>query len=611
MGAVELQVKFVLGAMLVLALGGGAAGAGAKVAAGSGPADTILLHGKVWTVDKAMPTAEAVAIRGERIAFVGSDAQVMKFKGPHTRMIDLAGQTLLPGFNDGHTHFENAVEWFFEARMTDVDSEAMLLERVKAAAERVPGSIWITGGGEWSAVKGNKSLTLAMKDPKNKPYPSFEPSLAEVDAISGEHPVFLRRYDGAAFINSKAIAIARLLDTTPDPPGGRYGHDTKGHLNGMLYGTATRIVETMLPPLTMAQKVLGAAGVVKQMNRYGITSIQDIARTDAISQTHIPRANIDRSYTDTMIYIKLREEGGLTVRVYAFQPLEVWSDLKPFGITPGSGDAMIRYGILKDFTDGSLMFEPTKDHPNFTGNWSYRFPGEDVMEKNIVDADRAGWDIGIHVIGDKALHELLGWYMKAYEANPQRATGPRERRFRLIHLEHAQPEDLKHAGAMHLIADVTPYHLVGDTEGLEENLGPERAKYSWAWQTMMRDGLRLDLVSDMPGLYNQSAVGPYDPIENLYYATTRQNLAGEPSGGFHPEEVFTMEQAIEAYTANPAYASHEEALKGTITAGKLADLAVVSGDLLKEKGTEILKSKVTMTMLGGRVVYERPDTAAR
>jgi hypothetical protein len=565
-------------------------------------ADTILYDAQVWTVDPARPQAEAIAIVGSRILRVGSNAAVIRLKGAKTRLIDLHGQTLLPGFNDAHTHFENAVQWYFEARMQDVDSEELLVARVREAAVRVPGDIWITSGGAWSAAKGLKSLSLGMKDPKNKPYASFEPDLAAVNAAAAAHPVYLQRYDGAAFINSRAIAIARLLDTTPPPAGGQYGHDANGHLNGMLYGTAATQVANMLPPMTMAQKVLGAAGVVKQMNAYGLTSIQDIARTDEITQTHIYQSSAERSYSDVDIFKNLQRQGGLTVRVYAFQPLQEWRDLKKFGITPGSGDIAIRYGVLKDFTDGSLMFEPFADHPNFYGNWTYRFPGEDVMQKNILDADQAGFDIGLHIIGDKSLHLVLGWYENAYHANSRK-----DRRFRLIHVEQAQPEDLRKAGEMHLIADITPYHLTGDTEGLEDSLGPERAKYAWAWRTMMDDGIKLDIVSDMPGLFNRMDVGPYNPIENIYYATTRQNLAGEPAGGFHPEQVFTMKEAIEAYTTNPAYASHEENLKGTITEGKLADLVVVSGDLVNAKGRDILKSRVTMTMLGGRVVYVQAE----
>jgi predicted amidohydrolase YtcJ len=566
-------------------------------------AETILYDAKVWTVDPAKPEAEAVAIAGGRIVRVGSTAEVMRLKGAKTKMIDLHGETLLPGFNDAHTHFENAVQWYFEARIQDVDSEALLVQRVRETAARIPKNpnLWIQSGGVWSASKGLKSVSMHMKDPKNTLYPSFEPSLADMDAAAGDHPLYLQRYDGAAFINSRAIAIARILDTTPDPAGGRYGHDANGHLNGMLYGTTAAIVANMLPPMTMAQKVLGAAGVVKQMNAYGLTSIHDIARSDEVTQTQIYRSSAERSYSDTNIYKNLRKQGGLTIRVYAFEALQSWSELKKFGITPGSGDDMIRYGVLKDFTDGSLMFKPMNNEPNFSGNWTYRFPGEDVMQKNILDADKAGWDVALHIIGDKSLHESLGWYEKAYEANPRK-----DRRFRLIHVWFATPEDLKKAGEMHLIADITPYQLTGDMDGLESDLGPERAKYAWAWRTMMNDGVKLDIVSDMPGLYSRLDVGPYDPIENIYYATTRQNLAGEPAGGFHPEQCFTVKEAIEAYTANPAWASHEEKIKGTITPGKLADLVAVSGDLLDAKGKEILQSKVTMTMLGGKIVYERP-----
>ncbi len=553
-------------------------------------ADLIFYHGKIWTVDAARPLAQAIAIKGARIVKVGSDSEIAAFRGPSTRFVDLHGRLALPGFNDAHTHFENAVQCFFEVRLIDVTDQAELLKRLKRVAARVPPGMWITAT-DWGAFAGWKH---------DAPPPPIA-NLAAVDAITPHHPVLLRRYDRVFFANSEALRLARVREIATDPKGGRYGRDpVTGKLNGMLFGTAGEQIELMLPPSTAAKKRIGALGVIEDLNRFGITSIQDIARLDTITQRQIPNIFVERSYSDTGIFRDLKERSELHVRVYAFMPLQTWGALAEFGIRPNSGDDLLRYGILKDFTDGSLMFEPYSNNPRSSGNWTFRFPGEEIMAKNIADADRAGFDIGLHATGDKAFHSILEWYDAAAKQN-----GPRDRRHRLIHAWYAKAEDIERAGKMRLIADVTPDQLLNDIRDIEDVGGPGRAKTAFAWRSMIRGGMKLDIVSDLPGLFNKQQVATINPLENIYMATTRRRLDGTPSGGWHPEQGITREEAIEAYTVNPAYASHEEKLKGTLTEGKLADLVVLSKDILQGPPEILLSAAADITVLGGKIVFER------
>lgn len=562
------------------------------------PADLILFNGKVWTVDPAQPAAQGVAITANRIERVGSDAAVLALKGPATKVIDLQGRLVLPGFNDAHTHFENAVDWVFHVRLVDVRDQADLLARLRAAAGRVPKGLWLTGGDLESFA------WLAAQRQGDRAWQGFWPDLAEVDRATPDHPVLLRRFDRTYFANSLALRTLGLTDHTPDPPGGKFDRDpVTGRFNGRLLGTAGEIIEKQLPPATFARKLVGARVVQADLNRHGITSIQDMARHEAISQGLLVHSNIERSHTNLAIFQALREAGELTLRVHGIMALPVWNQLARHGIRPGAGDEFINFGTLKDFVDGSLMFEPLHGEADYAGRHTFRFVDEPTTRSAINGADDAGFDIGSHVIGDRGMNLLLDRYEEAFARN-----GPRDRRFRLIHAELFIPGDFARAGRLGMIADVTPRHLLGkNVAAFEKSLGPERSKNAFAWRTMLRHGVRLNLVSDLPGSFNLSDISPFDPLRNIYSAVTRRDPERGPPEGWHTEQALTVEEAIHAYTANPAYTSREEHRKGTITAGKLADLVVLSRDILTIPPEEILKTKVVVTIFNGRVVYQAQD----
>lgn len=559
------------------------------------PADLIFHNGKVWTVDAARPTAQAVAVKAGRIVAVGASADVLALKGSSTRVVDLGGRLLLPGFIDAHTHFENACDWVFQISLFDVDDEQEMIRRLKETAARVPKGMWITGG-DWGAYA---AWDRAKK--KLPPVDAFRPSLKAVDQAVPDHPVLLRRHDMAYFANSLALTRARFAPTSPDPRGGATERDpATGALTGMLYGRAGERLQQLLPPPSLERKIVGARVALAGLNRLGIVGIHDIARASSVSERTIFHTAVERSSSDLDIFLELRRRGELTVRVYPELTLATFRDLKAAGITPHSGDDLIRYGALKGYVDGYLMSEPYADNPKYSGIYSFRYIDDAAMERDVVEADRAGWDPMFHVIGDRAANLMVNWYAKAIATNP-----PRERRFRVIHGHFIKPSDVERVGKMGLIVDLTPYHLIKDIGAIERSVGPERAKWAHAWRSLMKAGARLNIVSDWPGSYNEQEYKPINPVENIYYAVTRQPLGGRPGGGWHPDECLTVEEAIKAYTLNPAWSSYEENVKGSIAVGKLADLVVLSKDILSVPHSAIPEAEVVYTVFGGKIVFEK------
>jgi len=561
-------------------------------AAPSPPADLILYDAHVWTAEDANPRAEAVAISGDRIVAVGRNRDVLRYRGPSTRAVDLHGQMVMPGFIDAHTHFENACDWFFEVRLIDVDEEATMLARLKEAVARVPADFWITGV-EWGGLTARRQWTKG-----NRSYAAFEPRLADVDAVTGDRPILFKRHDGAVFANSAALARLRITPHKPDPSGGAIGHDAGGALTGMLYGTAATIAWSSLPPKNMARTLVAAKAMTRQLNSLGITSIHDIARVDALSQSTVYRVDVERSHTNLSIFTDLRKQGDLTVRVYPLLPLRSFRGLAALGITPGSGDDMIRFGGLKAFIDGFLTIDPWQNHPDYSGDFVYRVTDAATMQQDVIDADRAGFDVGMHVFGDKAHKLLLDWYESAIAAD-----GPRDRRFRLIHAWWPRMAEIERAGKIGLVADITPAQELHGWEQAEAVLGKDKAQTAFAWRTLIQHGIRLNIGSDWPGDYDKTDVSPVDPLANLYYAVTR-HWEGEPaSKAWHPEQAMTIAEALKAYTINPAWTAHEDRIKGSLAPGKLADLVVLSQDIAEGPPERLLQTHITWTLLGGRTVF--------
>lgn len=560
--------------------------------------ELIIHNGNVWTLDPDRPTAQAVSIAEGRILAVGSSSELLASSGPATKTIDARGGMVLPGFVDSHTHFGNAIDAFYTARVIDIDDVATLYERLREAAQRVPSGMWITGAdmsglvASKAAKRGDRSWALPM------------PSLAALDAAIPDHPVMIRFYDGRAFVNSYALKLAKLDSTIPDPPYGAYGRDSKtGALTGLLTGNAVQKLATMLPPASKRKNLVAGRAVVQALNAQGITGIHDIARIESISRQQQFQVHVERSYTDMTVFEDLREAGALTVRVHALLSLAGWRDYARIGITPGAGDDLIRYGALKAFMDFALMREPYLNAPGRRGSLAYRVTNADALRADMIGADRLGFDLAVHVVGDAGLDLLLDNYQAALQANPSR-----ERRFRLIHMWYTAPDQMARASSLDrnkqlkLFVDITPSHLTDQLGTIDAALGPQRAPTAFPWRSAADAGLILDIGSDWPGSFDGTTVQPNNPLENIAAAISR----GVPDGGhagWHPEQAISVDEAIRAYTINPARAAREEHSKGSVTQGKLADLVVLEQDIRRLPPKEVARTKVLYTLLGGRVVY--------
>ncbi len=560
-------------------------------------ADIIFFNTSVWTADVNKPTAEAVAVKGERIARVGSNSEVLKLQGDSTTLVDLSGKMVVPGFIDGHTHFENATEWFFEALLMHVDSQELMLERLQEAVDRVPPGMWITGG-DWGEMVARKERLKG-----NDSFVAFTPTLADIDAVSPQHPVLFKRHDGHYFANSQALKLLRITRFTPDPSGGRYDRDADtGELTGMLWYRAGDRAFRALPPPSMAKTLIAARALVHELNSYGITGIHDISRIDEVSQQKLYHAHVERSASDIRIFKQLREAGALTVRVHALLTLQSWDRLGDFGITPDSGDALLGYGGLKSFIDGSLMFEPYSRNPDYSGNFTFRVFSPERMRDNFIGADALGFDMATHQIGDKATSLYLDWMEDA-----ERINGTRERRMRLIHLEYPRLDDIKRAGASKAFADLTPIHMIHDMHEVADKFGSQVSERAFPGRTLIQNGMRINLVSDWPGSYYKDNEKPLNPLMNIFLAVERREPHEPPEAAWHRNESITVEEGLIAYTINPATAAREEKIKGSLTEGKLADLVVLSRNILAEPVEALLQTSVEMTMFNGDIVYRSGD----
>jgi predicted amidohydrolase YtcJ len=531
-------------------------------------ADLVLLNGRIWTVNDAQPRAEAVACRGNRIAAVGSNEEIRKWVGPGTKVIDLSGRLVLPGFNDAHVHFFSGGESLAGVQLRDAKSEAEFRERIAAFAARQPAGRWITGG-NWDHENWS---------------PARLPTRQSIDAVTAGHPVFVNRLDGhMALANSEALKLAGVTRETPDPPGGTIIRDASGEPTGVLKDAAMGLVSRVMPAPSPEQIAEALRAAMRYAAENGVTSVQDMSASPDILR----------------VYQTLLGHGELTVRVYGFQPLASWQRLAAVGLHAAFGGDKLQIGGLKGFADGSLgsttalFFEPYLDAPNTSGLASSEMIPESKMLDHILGADRSGLQVAVHAIGDKANALVLGMYEEA-----ARKDGARDRRFRIEHAQHLRMEDIPRFGKLRVIASMQPYHCIDDGRWAEKRIGPERVKGAYAFRSLLDSGAVLAFGSDWD-------VAPMEPLMGIYAAATRRTLDGKHPGGWVPEQKISVAEAIRAYTMGSAYASFTEKIKGSIEPGKLADMVVVSEDILSVPPAEIEKARVVTTIFDGKVIYQR------
>ncbi len=534
-------------------------------------ADRVLTNAVLWTGDEEQPQAEALAIRGDRILAVGAHGDVEQYIGASTEVLDLDGAFVVPGFIDNHTHFNRAGALLLGINLLDVNDEATLAAAVEAARDRLPEDAWITGG-DWGAY------AQWADDPEDLMTPDRE----AIDDLTTDTPVFLSRFDGEQFL-ANALALEKAGLTCQDS-----GVDCEeGRMTGRLTPEAAAAVRDVIPEKSMAQRRSEAHVAMERLAAHGVTTIHDITPPKQMR-----------------VFQQLRASDELSVRVYARPTLDRWEALAEAGFTHGFGDDYLQLGGLKGFVDGILgnataqFYEPYA-HTGERGIWREMMGHPDGMQGLIEGASAAGHWPQIHAIGDLAIDTLLTMMETA-----RKSVEAADQRWRVIHTQHLRsPEVADQMAAMDLIAEMQPIHAIDDMRWMEERIGPERARYTYAFRTLDDAGVMLSFGSDWPG--TNASWYTSNPLEGIYAAVTRQTLDGTPDGGWIPEERIDVETALRAYTVNNAYAAGQEDTRGRLAPGLLADVVVLSDNVLTVDPTTLPDIEVLHTFLGGREVYAR------
>jgi predicted amidohydrolase YtcJ len=530
-------------------------------------ADLVVVSAKIWTGDPKRPEAEALAVRAGRIVAVGQNAEIQKLQGPKTVVLDGKGRRVVPGFIDCHTHMTMGGLDLLALDLRHTKDEADFTRTLAAYAKTKPPGVWLTDG-TWDHEQWS---------------PPRLPTKALLDPATGDRPTCLSRQDGHMVVcNSLALKLAGITAATPDPPGGVIVRDEKGEPTGVLKDGAISLVMKVRPARTQAELRDGLRAAMKNAASFGVTSVQDLPGDPG----------------DVAAWGGLRGTGEMTVRVNYRPSLSDWQKAKSLQ-TSMTNDDWFRIGGVKGYMDGSLgsgtalMFEAFSDEPGNSGVYASEAIPLPAFEERVAAADRAGLQVEVHAIGDRANAELLDIYERVEKRN-----GPRDRRFRIEHAQHLRASDIPRFAALGVIASMQPYHAVDDGRWADRRLGPERAKTAYAFRSLLDAKATLCFGSDWD-------VAPISPILGIAAAVTRRTIDGKRPGGWVPAQRISAEEALRAYTVTAAYAAFEEKDKGSLEPGKLADFVILSGDLLAVPPEEIESIQVDSTVVGGRTVFSR------
>jgi predicted amidohydrolase YtcJ len=577
-----MRKRIALIVLLGLASGGLAqSGVSTQSAQSSAPkpkADLIFTHGNIFTgvVDAAASLgsgkrAEALAVLGDRILAVGARDEIMKLKGPETKIVDLDGHFVMPGFNDAHMHLASAGLEKMNVNMVGAKTLDEFRDRLRAKVEAA-------GPAEWVVGEGWDETLWPVKVP---------PTRWDLDEVSGNHPVYLERVDGHIGVaNTRALQLASVTVASRDPEGGKIDRDDSGTPNGILREKAQEAVQAVIPKPTHEKRQQAIELALADMASHGITSAQDYSQ-----------------WEDFQIYEELEHDGKLTARISEWLPFDdsIEALNKKRDSHPAS-DNMLHTGMLKGFMDGSLgsktaaLLEPYSDDPKNSGLPQYEAAKLNAMTKERV---LAGYQIGFHAIGDKGVQMALDAFAEAEKAakdgKVKAADGGTDYRLRIEHAQVTTPPQILHFKELKVIASMQPSHLLTDMNWAESRLGAKRAEHSYAWAEFLRRGVVLAFGTDYP-------VEPVTPFRGLYAALTRMSEDGKKS--YYPEQKLNIEQAIAAYTTGAAFAEFAEKQKGKLEPGMLADFVVLDQDITAALPPKIVGTKVLRTVVGGKTVYE-------
>lgn len=522
-------------------------------------ADRVILNASIWTGDESNPSAQAMAIAGDSLLAVGSNAEIEKYKGSNTEVIDLNGAFVTPGFIDCHVHFLTGGFNLSGVQLRDAKTKEEFIHRIKAFAETIPTGTWILGG-DWDHENWGGEL----------------PTRQWIDAVTPDHPVWITRLDGhMSLANTAALKAAGVERSVKDIAGGTIVRDATGNLTGIFKDNATNVIDKHVPEPSPEQVDKALQAAMKYVASFGVTSVHHMA-----------------GYMDALE--RARKNNNMITRIYAMYPVSQWQTLNEKIEREGRGDKWLKIGGLKGFVDGSLgshtaaFFEPFTDAPGDTGLWVNT---PDQLYEWISAADKVGLQLMIHAIGDQAINSLLNIYERVEQEN-----GSKDRRFRIEHAQHITPQDIPRFASLNVIPSMQPYHAIDDGRWAEKVIGPERIKTTYAFKSLFDAGAPVAFGSDW-------FVAPPTPLEGIYAAVTRRTIDDQYPDGWVPEQKITVEQALIAYTRNAAYASFDESLKGTLAPGKLADFVVLEKDLRIVKPEDIRSVSVMQTWVGGKPVF--------
>lgn len=547
------------------------------------PADMVVRQARIWTgavpgtllpgaTTNSEPTA--LAVRGERLVAVGSDAEITAFIGPATRVVDAGGKRLLPGFIDSHTHFFAGGESLLGADLRLAASREEFVARFTEYARKVPAGRWIT------------NVTWDHERWPGAPLPTRE----WIDAAAGDHPVFIARLDGhMALANSKALAAAGITRATKDPDGGAIVRDpATGLPTGVLKeDSAMDLVFKVIPPPSPGELDDALAAALAEAAKLGITSVVDFG-----SWPEWPLL------AEWPIYQRARAAGKLTVRVSFRTPISLWEAQRDLVAKEGRGDAWLSLGGFKGYADGSLgsstaiFFEPYADAPETSGLFASDMFPEGALERRIAAADAAGFQTSIHAIGERGNAVILDLYQRVAKSN-----GPRDRRLRIEHAQHLRLADVPRFAELGVVASMQPFHAADDGRWADKRLGAERSRDAYVFRSLLDAGVHLAFGTDWP-------IAPLDPMLGVAAAVTRRTLDGKNPGGWHPEQKISVAEALAAYTSGSAYAAFAENDKGTLAPGRLADFVLMSEDPFAVAPDKLETVHAVLTVVGGRIVYD-------
>ena len=566
----KAQRLYLSAGTVLLFMCGSTAGVG-----GTEDVDVVFTNGNIYTLNATQPQAEAVAVKNRRIVFVGSVADIQRFRGEHTRVVDLHGRTLVPGLTDSHCHIFGIGEREMRFNLEGMDSLEAFLAKVKERVARAPRAHWITGRG-W--------IETFWKPPQ---FPARE----DLDKIAADNPIFLTRADGhAAIANTAALKIAQIDKNTPNPFGGEILRDKKsGESTGMLLDNAQDLVAKQIPQATEAEREEAFLRGVEREIKLGWCEIQ----------------NAGSHAEDIKIIRKCLEGGKVKLRVInaVYGPGEEAERFLREGQTLNAYDHHFTQQTIKVIIDGALgsrgaaLLKPYGDASDTSGFLTEK---ESDLKPMLEEALRRGIQVETHAIGDRANRIILNLYEEAFRAVSLEQRKIREPRWRVEHAQILDAADLPRFARLGVIPSMQPSHAISDLFFAPSRLGMQRLAGAYAWQSLIKSGCIIAGGSDAP-------IERGEPMIEFYAAVARKSVKGFSGEGWHPEQAVSREQALKMFTLWPAYAAFEENDKGSIEAGKLADFTVLSRDIMKIPEPEILETRCVMTVIDGEIVFEGGD----